>query len=103
MSAQPDLTPGPDGNSSCGYVEGDGPGTTPCGQPGTWHIAWRLAVEHHGVQAAFVCDTHMRAVNDQFVYADRDDVGPDCGMPGTVWMDSRKVDVGRCRVGAPTT
>jgi hypothetical protein len=30
----------------------------------------------------------MRAVGDSYVYADRHTVGPNCGMPGTVWWRS---------------
>ncbi|MFF7130003.1 hypothetical protein [Streptomyces sp. NPDC008240] len=98
MSGQPDTTPGPDGITSCGYTE-DEPDTEPCGQPGTWHIAWQLATPQHGARCAFVCDLHMRAVNDQFVYADRHEVSPNCGMPGTRWFRSWLSDA-KCAVAA---
>jgi hypothetical protein len=87
----PELTPTPDTSEpACGYTEAE-PGTSgtePCGQSPAWHIAWRLASPTGGAQCAFVCDDHMRAVVDSYVYADRHTFGPNCGMPGTVWWRS---------------
>ncbi|MEV6147046.1 hypothetical protein [Streptomyces sp. NPDC051992] len=99
----PDLTPRPDtAEPACGYVEDDESGikgSEPCGRPGTWHIAWRLASEVGGAQCAFVCDAHMDAVSHHFVFADRHEVGPNCGMPGTLWFRSW-MGTAECKVAA---
>ncbi|MFF9076232.1 hypothetical protein ACF1A9_28665 [Streptomyces sp. NPDC014872] len=99
----PDLTPQADtAEPACGYIEDEesgSKGSEPCGRSGTWHIAWRLASELGGAQAAFVCDVHMEAVARQFVFADRHEVGPSCGMPGTLWFRSW-MGKAECRVVA---
>lgn len=70
----------------CNYSPGNSPDTD-CGADGTWHVMWNPDAE-----VSFACDPHMAAARARFVFVGSHTVGPDCGMPGTLW----DLDENRC-------
>ncbi|MBB1256473.1 hypothetical protein H3146_24420 [Streptomyces sp. OF3] len=68
-----------------------------CGQPATWHIAWRLTPP---ANFSLACDDHMTESQAKFVYADRHRAEVACDMPGTGWLIEQP---SRCVVPADET
>lgn len=56
-----------------------------CAAPATWHVMWDGDFDN-----SFTCDTHMKLVEARWMFDDRHPVGPDCGMPGALWLYSKQ-------------
>ncbi|MFG2900950.1 hypothetical protein ACGFZH_28175 [Streptomyces zaomyceticus] len=95
ISPFPTLTPvSPRGLVQCAVVPN--PGAAQCAAPAVWHIAWHLTPG--SADFSLVCDAHMEAVQQLFVYVDRHPAETACDMPGTGWLVA---EPSRC-VLAPT-
>lgn len=65
---------------TCMYGTNPDPG---CGAPGAWHIAWDKG------RQSISCNEHMTVTEGRWMYLDRHQLSPDCGMPGARWMPDR--------------
>ncbi|MFF4900516.1 hypothetical protein [Streptomyces sp. NPDC001068] len=102
MTLPPDPCPLPphgpllpmDGTTTCRVHDSET--APPCGQPGSWHIAWTL---NPGVASSIVCDAHMADIRAEHVYADRHPLGAACPLPGMTWWGFN----GRCALDLDTS
>ena len=76
-----------DPQRTCNYSPGD-TASADCGTEATWHVMWNVDAE-----VSFACDPHMAVARTRFVFVGAHPIGPDCGMPGTLW----DLDENRCR------
>jgi hypothetical protein len=85
-AAFPELTPTEKrGELRCGSQPSSGAPT--CGEPATWHVAWRLTPGD--AHFSLVCDLHMAMARHDLVYVDRHSADVVCDMPGTGWAADR--------------
>ncbi|MDQ0809877.1 hypothetical protein QFZ63_001591 [Streptomyces sp. B3I7] len=79
----PNLTPTTrNADPRCGSQPA--PNAPTCGQPATWHVAWRLTPGD--AHFSLMCDRHMEQASRELVYVDRHEAEVACDMPGTGWL-----------------